>query len=292
MRLHLMVASLLSCAAHIGLFFFVSVPVPRLFFPPETLDEVELVAVNMSEPSSQKVPPPDATAATSALSSAVLPTYDSSRIAQPDMPQIEGTIEKMSAGLSTQLAAPQLTLPGRRQPDVPLDPVPALTPDVAGVASDILESSTVPIGVPTAVDAHIGLGQARLGAQRSPSRLGVPQVDPALIAPPPSMASPAVTVPPPESQFGIEGPVAEREPLFRPSLPAVKVSSDSTITLKFWVRPDGVVTRIIPERKGDAALEAAAIRYLEGWHFTPLAPHEPQEEQWGTITVRFLPPAR
>jgi TonB family protein len=49
-----------------------------------------------------------------------------------------------------------------------------------------------------------------------------------------------------------------------------------------------VVSRVLPERKGDTALEVAAIRYLEGWRFTPLPPHESQVEQWGTITIRFL----
>jgi TonB family protein len=71
-------------------------------------------------------------------------------------------------------------------------------------------------------------------------------------------------------------------------LPEVQVQAESDITLKFWVRPDGVVSRVLPERKGDAALEVAAIRYLEGWRFTPLPPHESQVEQWGTITIRFL----
>jgi hypothetical protein len=34
------------------------------------------------------------------------------------------------------------------------------------------------------------------------------------------------------------------------------------------------------------------MRYIEGWRFNPLPPHEQQAEQWGTITVRFLPPGR
>jgi TonB family protein len=92
----------------------------------------------------------------------------------------------------------------------------------------------------------------------------------------------------PPSQPGIQGPAAKREPLYRPPLPQVQVATESEITLKFWVRPDGVVSRVLPERKGDTALEATAMRYLEGWRFTPLAPQEPQVEQWGTITVRFL----
>jgi hypothetical protein len=34
------------------------------------------------------------------------------------------------------------------------------------------------------------------------------------------------------------------------------------------------------------------MRYLEGWRFTPFSPQEPQVEQWGMITVRFLLHAR
>ena len=93
-------------------------------------------------------------------------------------------------------------------------------------------------------------------------------------------------------ELGIEGPAARREPLSRPPLPEVVVVRDSEITLKFWVRPDGTVSRIVTVRKDNAALEAAAIRYLSGWRFSPLRPHEAQEEQWGTITVRFLRPTR
>ena len=289
MRLHFIVACGLSIAAHTGFFLLVSVPLPRLSLPPETLAEVELIQAEIPEPAPPQVPLPEP--APAASSSTALPTYDASRIAQPNMQQIDGAIEQMSAGMSMRLPAPQLTLP-ERQPDVAVDPLPPALPDAAGVATEILESSPLPTGIPTAVETHIGLGQARLGDRRSPSRLGVPQVDPTLVAPPPPMASLPVTLPPPESAYGIEGPVAQRKPLFQPALPAVEVLSESTIALKFWVRPDGVVTRILPVRKGDAILEAAAIRYLEGWRFTPLASHEPQEEQWGTITVRFLPPTR
>jgi TonB family protein len=86
----------------------------------------------------------------------------------------------------------------------------------------------------------------------------------------------------------MQGPVAKREPVYRPPLPKVRVDAEGEITLKFWVRPDGVVSRVFPERKGETGLEVAAIRYLERWRFTPLLPYEPQDEQWGTITVRFL----
>jgi TonB family protein len=289
MRFHLVVACGISVAAHMAFFLLVFVPLPRLPFPPETLAEVEVIRAEIPAPVPLQAPSPQSLSA--APPASALPLYDASRIPQPNMQQIDGAIERMSAGLTIQLAAPQLALPEHRS-DVTAEPLPPVLPDAAGVATEILEASPLPTGMPAAVETGSGLGQVRLGERRSPSRPRVPQVDPTFVAPPPPLASLPVTLPPLESAYGIEGPVAQREPLFRPALPAVKVPGESTIALKFWVRPDGVVTRIVPERKGDAVLEAAAIRYLEGWRFTPLASHEPQEEQWGTITIRFLPPTR
>ncbi len=134
----------------------------------------------------------------------------------------------------------------------------------------------------------------RLGQKQAPSRWEMPKIDCPLLAPPPPEAAAPVTlpIPAPEPELGIEGPVAKREPLSKPPPPEVVVRTNSEITLKFWVRPDGVVSRIETLRRGDTGLEAAAIRYLSNWRFSPLLPHEVQEEQWGTITVRFLRPTR
>ncbi len=149
-------------------------------------------------------------------------------------------------------------------------------------------------GQPEGKTSAVGLSQLRLGQKQAPSRWGTPKIDPKLLElPPPEIAKPVVLpIPKPEPELGIQGPVAKREPLSRPPLPEVVVKTNSEIALKFWVRPDGVVSRIVTIRKGDTALEAAAIRYLQGWRFSPLLPYEPQEEQWGTITLRFLRPKR
>jgi TonB family protein len=87
---------------------------------------------------------------------------------------------------------------------------------------------------------------------------------------------------------GIKGPAALRQVLYRPPSPSVKVERDTTMLLKFWVRSDGTVGQVVPERKGDPRLEAVAVRFLKGWRFNPLA--EEGEEQWGTISIAFRRP--
>jgi TonB family protein len=152
----------------------------------------------------------------------------------------------------------------------------------------MLEQSA-PAGSPaTSAEKQMAQEQIRVGEKQRPNDPGLPKLDQKLLARALPTPPPALPVPAPGPPFGIQGPVAKREPMYRPPAPKVQVSAESEITLKFWVRPDGVVSRVLPERKGDTALEVAAMRYLEGWRFTPLPSYEPQVEQWGTITVRFL----
>lgn len=93
---------------------------------------------------------------------------------------------------------------------------------------------------------------------------------------------------PPTATEGITGPAAMRQVLYRPSSPRVEVERDTTVLLKFWVRPDGTVGRVIPEKKGDPRLDAVAVRFLKAWRFNPLA--EDSGEQWGTISIVFRRP--
>lgn len=93
---------------------------------------------------------------------------------------------------------------------------------------------------------------------------------------------------PPPATTGIKGPAARRQVLYRPSPPKVTVERETAVLLKFWVRPDGTVGRIVPLRKGDPRLEAVAIRFLRGWRFNPLS--ERAEEQWGTVPIVFRRP--
>jgi TonB family protein len=291
MRFHMLAACMLSFGLHIGVLLLLPAPSFQHALAPEVPKEVELVTAAIPLPAALQPMPPEPSA-DQAPSLPATPTYDASKIAQPDLQRIEGAIETLTAGLSVQLGMPALHLPSQQQTETVPETVPLPPPDTAGVVAALLEPSPVAPGKVARVDKQAGLGEVPLGTKQSPSRMGLPQIDARLIAPPLPNTPPTFAAPPPESQFGIQGPVAEREPLFRPPLPEVQVYNESDITLRFWVRPDGGVSRVIPERKGDVVLEAAAIRYLEGWRFTPLPPYEPQEEQWGTITVRFLRPQR
>lgn len=281
----------LSLALHAGLFLFAPALSSSYQPRPDTITDAELVELDVPLPPALRPEPQqpepvedDAHALSAALS------YDAARIAPPDMRRIDGAVEKMSAGLSTQFSPHELQLPTQQQRVDPTLSVPPPSLQAQDMTAALLEHSLLPPGSLAGTDKQIGWGEFRMGNKQAPSRLGLsePPLQSNLQALP-QVSPPPVSSPLPLKRFGIQGPVAKRKPLFRPVPPKVHVQIESEITLKFWVRPDGVVGRIIPEQKGDAALEAAAIRYLEGWRFTPLPLHESQVEQWGIITVRFLP---
>jgi TonB family protein len=281
----------LSLALHAGLFLFAPAFSSSYQPAPDTVTEAELVELDVPIPPALQPSPEQPELAeddTRALSASL--SYDAAKIAPPDMQRINGAVEKVSVGLSTQFPTPVLQLPTQRQPVDPTLFVPPPSLEDYDMTAAILEQSLLAPGVLAGKDKHVGWGEVRLGNKQAPSRLGLPdlarQPNPQVL---PQVPSTPVAPPLSPKRFGIQGPVAKREPLFRPVPPKVHVQMESEITLKFWVRPDGVVGRIVPERKGDAALEAVAIRYLERWRFTPLPLHESQVEQWGVITVRFLP---
>jgi TonB family protein len=254
---------------------------------PEPPTDTELLVLNLPLPSPWQALT-EAPAFDKDSSSPATPVaYDATKIVPFAQEQVAGAIEKMSAGVTTQLPLPPLELPTAGHLAAGTETVPMLPASIAAVTTAIIEQALQSPGIPGGEEKQVEWGAVRLGDKQIPSRLGLPTIDQRLIARSlPAIPSPRPALPPP--QFGIQGPVARREPLYRPALPQVQVQAASDITLKFWVRPDGVVSRVLPERKGDAVLEVAAIRYLEGWRFTPLLPHESQVEQWGTITIRFL----
>ncbi|MCA9774029.1 MAG: TonB family protein [Myxococcales bacterium] len=86
----------------------------------------------------------------------------------------------------------------------------------------------------------------------------------------------------------IEGPVHDRKLQWRPPPPEITVYRDADIRLRFDVRPDGSVTRVIPVIKADARLEQAATAYLLAWRFSPVDPEEfDPASSWGEITFHF-----
>ncbi len=65
--------------------------------------------------------------------------------------------------------------------------------------------------------------------------------------------------------------------------------NEATITIRFEVKPDGTVGRIIPIKKsGNPELEREVMSTLRNWRFSRLPSGVPQQNQVGTITFRFV----
>lgn len=79
----------------------------------------------------------------------------------------------------------------------------------------------------------------------------------------------------------------ERNPMVQP-LPDNTTNSEATITIRFEVKPDGSVGRIIPIKKMNPELEREVMSTLRSWRFSRLPSGVPQQSQWGTITFRFV----
>jgi protein TonB len=71
-------------------------------------------------------------------------------------------------------------------------------------------------------------------------------------------------------------------------LPRNIVNGNSTIKIRFWVDPEGKVTRTSIVQKGNPQLEQEALNALRRWRFSRLPAAAPQEEQSGVVTFRFV----
>jgi TonB family protein len=79
----------------------------------------------------------------------------------------------------------------------------------------------------------------------------------------------------------------ERSPQVQP-LPRYSQDLEAVITVRFEVRPDGTVARMLPTKKMNPDLEAEVLKTLRTWRFSRLPSGVPQQSQWGTITFRFV----
>lgn len=79
----------------------------------------------------------------------------------------------------------------------------------------------------------------------------------------------------------------ERAPMVQP-LPKNNANTEAVITVRFEVRTNGTVGRIIPLRKMNPELESEVMKTLRTWRFSRLPSGVPQQAQWGTITFRFV----
>ncbi|KAA3615955.1 MAG: TonB family protein [Calditrichaeota bacterium] len=93
-----------------------------------------------------------------------------------------------------------------------------------------------------------------------------------------------VTIP-----FKIEGEVSDRSVLHKviPQYPS-GLRNEAVVKLRFSVLPSGVVVNIVPVHKGSAELEKAAIAAFQQWRFNALSTQNPQNNQGGMITFRFV----
>lgn len=79
----------------------------------------------------------------------------------------------------------------------------------------------------------------------------------------------------------------DRAPMVQP-LPENSANIQAVITVRFEVRPNGTVGRIIPVKKMNPELEREVMTTLRSWRFSQLPSGAPQQVQWGTITFRFV----
>ncbi|MEI6090454.1 MAG: TonB family protein [bacterium] len=63
------------------------------------------------------------------------------------------------------------------------------------------------------------------------------------------------------------------------------VKTSATIKVKFYVQPDGSVSKIIPLQKADPELERAVIEALKKWRFNPI---KSDVVMVGTIPITFI----
>lgn len=79
----------------------------------------------------------------------------------------------------------------------------------------------------------------------------------------------------------------ERSPMVQP-LPDNITDNEATITIRFEVKADGSIGRIVPLKKMNPELEREVMKTLRSWRFSRLPSGVPQQSQWGTITFRFV----
>lgn len=71
-------------------------------------------------------------------------------------------------------------------------------------------------------------------------------------------------------------------------LPNYSQEVEAVITVRFEVRPDGSISKMIPLKKMNPELENEILKTLRTWKFSRLPSGVPQQSQWGTITFRFV----
>jgi hypothetical protein len=88
--------------------------------------------------------------------------------------------------------------------------------------------------------------------------------------------------------LAITGPAADRKVNYMPPPLQSKPSVDDSSLFKFWVLPDGTVSKVIPMDKGDTHALLACVDHIKKYRFNPLPRTVPQVEMWGVIPVQSV----
>lgn len=173
---------------------------------------------------------------------------------------------------------------------------------VASVSTDPVPAKWSAAGVPDPGPSRPSPVQLNRGAPAAaPISLdrGAPvatRIDPATVAVPrPSKAETAESATTATRQLAgarLSGPVADR-PILSHTTPiypewAKREAVEGTVTLRFFVRPDGSIKEnaLVQKTAGFEDFDQSALTALLQWQFQPL-PAGRTGEQWGTITFHF-----
>ena len=85
----------------------------------------------------------------------------------------------------------------------------------------------------------------------------------------------------------ITGDVKGRPIEYWPEIPESPGKEVGTVKIKFSVTPQGIVNKILIERKLNPSLEKLAKKFVKAIKFAPLSKREKQKHQWGEIIIDF-----
>jgi len=88
------------------------------------------------------------------------------------------------------------------------------------------------------------------------------------------------------TNWQISGEVAQRKVTYRPAAPRTTTMMNGTVHIKFWVDPDGTISKMVPIMRSNSDLERIAMDYLQKWRFE--AVDSSVGRQNGTIPIRFM----
>ncbi len=87
--------------------------------------------------------------------------------------------------------------------------------------------------------------------------------------------------------WGEGGGGGARKPLYYPD-PVYDTQEEGIITLTLTIRPDGTVSKVVPDPTTKMTLRRNAMNAIRTWKFSPLPANVPQEDQVVKMDVTFI----